>query len=103
MINELDFTLEAENDYMNTKKKITAITKVARRSPNAFEFYNDTYCKWKYDRLLNMVYVHERYLGDITNILNKMIDRDSLTIILNYLPLEYYRGIGRNKTYGVFI
>jgi len=103
MINELDFTLKAENDYQDIKKKLTTLTKVVQCRPFPFEFYNDEYNKWKYDRFLNLVCVHEKYLNDITNILKKIIDRDSLTIILNYLPLEYYRGIGRHKTYGVFI
>ena len=47
------------------------------------------YDEWNYNQLKHLLEVHERFLSDVRKVLKKLLDRDSLTIIVNFLPLVY--------------
>ena len=89
LISEMRFSLRAQNNYSEYKIKFNEIQTEMQRQRITFGNYWGGYDEWNYDQLKHLLKVHERYLSDVRKVLKKLLDRDSLTIIVNFLPLVY--------------
>ena len=89
LISEMRFSLRAENNYSEYKKKLNEVQTEIQGQRIPFGYYGGGYDEWNYNQLKHLLEVHERYLSDVIKVLKKLVDRDSLTIIVNFLPLVY--------------
>ena len=89
LISEMRFSLRAENNYSEYKIKINEAQTEIQSQRIPFGYFGGGYDEWTYNQLKHLLEVHERFLSDVRKVLKKLLDRDSLTIIVNFLPLVY--------------
>ena len=85
---EMSLELKPENDYQRLSEKYNIIKKWYK--PLCDDELNWA-CMWYYNHFTDVITIHEKYLGQMSRILNTFLDKDVISVILKYIPLLYQR------------